>query len=194
MPGRPRPRYPGSVTEIPIYGAAEIAPEHVPEGGERGGSWERMLQVWDKIARNLPDPRRERLEAARGIYPVRIDPTPVVLAGGFGVLDIPQFFSPGMGSCWDVHTVSATGFTAGTVGAWLNLPAGPANLANLQGALRASFIQAGVQNFGKAQCWLRSTDRLVFVATGITVPANGQVLVSFDATNVDDEWVGKYLS
>ena len=180
------------MTEIPIFPAG--APEDVQPEDERG-LLRGMHGFLGRIARNLPDPRHERLAAARSVYVITIDPVPMPVVGGagvgVGVLDVPQLFGPGMGTNWDVHSISATGFSAGIVNGWLNMP--QIAVSQLSGALRVPFIAAGVNTFGKGQCWLRSTDRLVFVGTGLTAPT-GQVLVSLTATSVADEWVGKYLS
>jgi hypothetical protein len=177
------------LTEIPVFFPEAEPPGPVPEPGDWHGMFTGISVGLGRIARNLPDPRRIRLEKARAVWSVRVDPTPIQLAAGAGILDLPQTFGPGLGYNWDVHTISATGFTAGTVSGWINVP----SLANLAGgpagALRAPFTAAGVLNFGKNQLFLRHGERLVFIASGIT----GSVLISFDATSLTDEYVGEYL-
>jgi len=189
-PGRGPPEPEGAaLTEIPVFFPEAEPPGPVPEPGDWHAMFTGLHVSLGRIARNLPDPRRIRLEKARAVWPVRVDPTPVPLVAGAGFLDLPQMFGPGLGYNWDIHTISATGFTAGTVSAWINLP----SLANLaggpQGALRFAATSAGFANYGKNQCFLRHGERLVFVATGIT----GSVLVSVDATSLTDEYVGEYL-
>lgn len=175
------------MTEIAVFPQG-APPEPVP--GDWHGMFTSLHLALHRIAHNLPDPRIRRREASQHVWSVEIDPVPVPIAAGFGVLDVPQFFRPSLGEHWDVHRISATGFTAGSVAAWVNLPSLAAGQAVLAGALAASFPSAGVNTFGKAHCHLRGgNDRLVFVATGIT----GSVLVSMSATRVADEYWGEYL-
>lgn len=181
------------MTEIPVFPPG-MAPEQIAEPGQ-GEEWWRPLHraitgIGPTFARNR---MAERLEAAQNIYPVTIDPVPIVLSGGNGVLDLPQLFGPTLGHFWDVHLISATGYTAGLVQGWKNLPAIATGGTTSQGALRAPFASAGVLTFGKNHCPLRHGEHLVFVATGITVPAGGQVLVSLEATGMTDPYVGEYL-
>ena len=177
------------MTEIAIYPEGG-PPENVPEPGDWHGMFAGIHAHLGRIARNLPDPRRVRLEKARGVWPVRIDPVPIPITGGVGILDLPQMFGPQLGIQWDVHTISATGYTAGQVSGWINLP----SLANVaggpSGALRFSASAAGFANYGKNQLWLRHGDRLVFIATGIT---GTNILISLDATAMQDQFVGEYL-
>lgn len=177
------------MTEIPVFFPEAEPGGPVPEPGDWHGLFTGLHLSLGRIASNLPDPRRIRLEKARSVWPVRIDPIPVQISGGVGILDLPQQLGPGLGYNWDVHTISATGFTAGTVSGWINLPSLANVAAGPAGALRAPFTAAGVINYGKNQLFLRQGERLVFIATGIT----GSVLVSLDATSLTDEYVGEYL-
>jgi hypothetical protein len=189
------------MTEIPVNsvfpaGRPPQAPPDAPADGDFMGLFRSMHEHLGRIAQSLPSPALVRKAEAENVWSIDIDPVPIVIAGGFGVLDVPEFFSPNSGEHWDVHTVSCTGFTAGSVLGWLNLPAGavnPANTISQQGALRVVFSSAGVNTYGKNQVHLRPTDRLVWVASGITVPAGGQVLVSLGATRVAEPYWGRYL-
>lgn len=180
------------MTEIPIFpGGAPENPGEIaePADGDFFGLFRGIHQHLARIGNNLPDPRRTRLEKGRAVWPVRVDPVPVPLVGGVGFLDAANLFGPGLGYNWDVHTISATGYTAGLVSGWINLPASALLAPTLQGALRAPFQAAGVLNWGKGQLWLRQGERITFVATGIT----GTVLVSLDGTSVADAYVGEYF-
>ena len=174
------------MTEIAVF-PPDFPTGEPPAEGDWHGLWSGIHVSLGKIARNLPDPRSERRRKSNSVWSIRVDPVPIALTAGAGVLDLPQFFSPSLGEFWDVHTISATGFTAGTVQAWINMPT--ISSAALQGALRVPFPAAGVNNFGKNQLHLRPQDRLVFVAAGIT----GSVLVSMDATRVSEEYWADYL-
>jgi hypothetical protein len=175
------------VTEIPIYPAGR-PPEPPPEPGDWHGMFASLHNHLGRIAGNLPDPRRERMRRSQSVWSVTIDPVPVPLTSGAGVLDLPQLLGPGRGRNWAVHTISATGFTAGTVSGWVNVPVIASGVP--AGALRAPFTAAGVLNFGKGQLNLRGgQDRLVFIAAGIT----GTVLISLEAIAVADEYWSDYL-
>lgn len=176
-----------TVTEIAVF--PPDMPQEIPPPGDWLGLITGLHMHLGKIARNLPDPRVIRREKSQAIWTAHVDPVPMMLTAGAGVLDVPQFFRPSLGEYWDVHSVSATGFTAGTVGGWLNLPAA-ANTAAPQGALRCPFPAAGVQTFGTGNLALKGmSDRLVFIASGIT----GSVLISMSYTRVAEEYWGDYL-
>lgn len=182
------------MTAIPIFPPGP-APGPAPEPGDWHGLWTGVHNALHRIAGALPDPRTRRREAAQNVWSVDIDPTPMVpqQVAGVWYLDIPQLFSASLGEHWDVHVITATGYTAGSVSAWINVPVIAANGAVTAGALRGSFPSAGLNNYGKGQCHLRANDRLVFIGTGIVVPAGGQVLISLSATRVADEYWGEYL-
>jgi hypothetical protein len=187
--------YDQRMTEIPVYPPGQ-APDS--SGGAAPDTMHGLVAAihghLGRIADRLPDPRRIRAEEASHVWSVTMDPVPIALNGGFGVLDVPNQFSPQLGEHWDIHTISATGFTAGSVTGWVNLDGQQLTAASiLNAALRFSASSAGYANFGKGQCHLRPQDRLTFVAAGITVPTGGQVLVSFEATRVADAYWGRYL-
>jgi hypothetical protein len=179
------------MTEIPIFPSGSppvpITETDLQEG-DYWGLFSRLAADLRGWRQNLPDPRRERLEATQNVWSLPIDPVPIPLSGGAGVLDVPQLFGPQVGVMWDIHGISATGFTAGTVSAWVNMPAitGPGVNA---GALRAPFPQAGLSNWGKGQNPLRHGERLVFVAAGIT----GQAIIALNVTAVTEPYWSKYL-
>src|SRR5258708_8385135 len=162
--GRSSPRG-AALTEIRVFFPGAGPPGPVPEPGDWHAMFTGLHVSLGRIARNLPDPRRIRLEKARAVWPVRVDPTPVPLVAGAGFLDLPQMFGPGLGYNWDIHTISATGFTAGTVSAWTNLPSLPNLPRRPPGALLFPPTSAGLANYGKNQCFLRHGERLVFGPT-----------------------------
>ena len=175
------------MTEIPIFPAGGPPPDIAePAPGDWAGLFHGIHLHLGKIARNLPDPRRVRLEDAQNVDVYRLDPIPIQLAGGNGVLDDNRF-GPPLGRRFDVHTISATGFTAGSVSGWINLPSLATGVP--QGALRAPFTQAGVLNWGKAQLALRYGEGITFIATNIV----GSVIISMDATVVAEEYWGRYV-
>jgi hypothetical protein len=181
------------MTEIPVWPAGR-APDAGEQQHDMAGIFAGLQVSLNRLSDNLDQARRIRAEEASHVWAITIDPIPVPLTAGFGVLDLPQLLSPGLGEHWDVHTISATGFTAGTVTGWINLQGQALTAASiLSGAVRFSASSAGFANYGKNQCHLRPQDKLVFVAAGITVPAGGQVLVSLDATRVADQYWGRYL-
>src|SRR5260370_27631888 len=118
--GPPEPEG-AALTELPVFFREGERPGPVPEPGDWHAMFTGLHVSRGGIARNLPDPRRIRLEKARAVWPVRVDPTPVPLVAGAGFLDLPQMFGPGLGYNWDIHTIRATGVTAGTVSAWITL-------------------------------------------------------------------------
>lgn len=180
------------MTEIPVFPAGGPPPA-IPEPGEGPELLAALHRAIAGLGAKLPDPQRVRYDKAQNVWPVTIDPIPMVLAGGNGVLDIPQLLGPTLGHHWDVHLISATGYTAGLVQGWKNTPVIGTAGTLTQGALRAPFTSAGVITFGKNHLPLRHGERLVFVATGITVPAGGQVLISLEATGMTEPYVGEYL-
>lgn len=175
------------MTEIPVFPAGQAGSPPDLEPGDWAGLFGRLHEVIGKLASRVPDPLHERRDRSQKIWSVRIDPVPIPIVAGSGILDQPAFFSPNLGEYWDVHTISATGFTAGTVTAWINLPQLAASA--LQGALRFSATSAGFANYGKMQLHLRPSDRLVFLATGIT----GNPIVSVDATRVSEDYWSTYV-
>lgn len=186
------------MTEIPVSSIfpPSSPPASPPDPGDWHGMFSGLHAHLGKIAGALPDPRAQRRAEGENVWAIDIDPVPIPLVAGFGILDLPQLLGPGLGEHWDVHVVSCTGHTAGTVLGWVNLP-GPAvqvaTPAAQQAALRVIFSSAGVNNYGKNQVHLRPQDRLTFVASGIVVPAGGQVLVSLGATRVAEPYWGRYL-
>lgn len=100
------------------------------------------------------------------ITPVYIPGTPVALSSGAGSLDVPQLYGPTLGRMWDIHSIIAANFTAGTVQVQRNAidPAG-------------FFSAAGELTYGKNQQVLQHGDRLTFTASGITLAAGAAALI-----------------
>jgi hypothetical protein len=178
------------MTEIAVFPYG-TPPDPIPEPGDVDtleGLLRGLHRTFGRVAARLPDPHREHLLMTQQVYPVTIDPVPIPIVAGAGILDPMQAFGPTLGEHWDVHCIAVTGFTAGTVIAVINQPAGTSG-----GAVRYQQVApagAPYQFYGKAQLWLRgNSDRLVFIASGIT----GQPLVSMSATRIGDLYSGRYL-
>ena len=181
------------MTEIPVYPAGLAgagAEAHVQAGG--GSLLDVELRLETGVGRLVSVMDREyrrRVGLTAAVTPFVIDPIPVVLSAGAGTLDVPQLLRPTLGRYWDIQSVAAQGFTAGTVNGYIN---GSATSGASSGRLIAPFPTAGVLTFGSGPpALLRGgQDRLVFVAAGIT----GTVLISLEGTAVLDPWIGEYLT
>jgi hypothetical protein len=104
----------------------------------------------------------------------------MTLSGSAGTISQPNLHGPRTGQVWDVHSVTVTGFTAGTVTAYLNSTAGDTVLV---------FSTPGVYQMGKAQLILQASDYLVFGATSIT----GTVTVQVAGVELARDLLGEYL-
>lgn len=125
--------------------------------------------------------RTARARPWQDVHPVPILAGGMTLTGGAGVIDQPDLLGPKDGLWWDVRRVSAWGFTAGTVGIYLNDPTGT-------GELLASFTQPG-QYTWSSQVLLGPRDRLVVVASGVT----GSVTVAGQAVEISAPILPAYL-
>lgn len=125
--------------------------------------------------------RRERME--QGLW-ASIHTVPILgsvpLSAGAGTLRSPNTLGPNDGYWWDVLSVSAWGFTAGTVTVHLNDP---------NGEIVWTFTAAGVANL-KGQRPLAPRDNLIFVASGIT----GTVAIGGAAVEVEAQYWPIYLT
>lgn len=130
------------------------------------------------LAAQMENDRAERQCIAQAIHPFKVPGIPVPSSG---TLDQPNLLGPRTGQYWDIHRISCTGFSAGSVTAYLN---------SAFGDEVETFAAAGIIKYGKAQQMLTAGDRLVFVATGIT----GSVVVSFGGTEIAAPYIGYYLS
>lgn len=125
--------------------------------------------------------QRDRLDRlTRAVRPVYITGIPMTLSGGDGTLNVPNMLGPATGRYWDVHRITVSGFTAGTVTVYDSSTAGDTLLI---------IASAGSQFLGKAQMLLAPQRTLVFSASGIT----GTVAVSMAMTEIEARWIGDYL-
>lgn len=116
--------------------------------------------------------RKRELWASVHSVPVRTGAL-TALVSASGVVDFPDQLGPHDGYWWDVHRLSAWGWTAGTVTVYMNDATG-------SGEPLAVFNSPGQYTWGKAQLPLAPRDRMVVVAAGVT----GSVYVAGSATEV----------
>lgn len=102
--------------------------------------------------------RRREAELNGQIMPLNVDLMPIPITAGAGQLDQPRLLGPGMGWTFQLDAMGAQGFTAGSIGVFINNPVG-VNVFN--------FTTAGVL-YQRHFRYLRYGERLVFVASGIT--------------------------
>jgi hypothetical protein len=184
----------GRFTEVPaLVSPAAAPPGAVPAGGPAAGLevgagalgfevFARLDAGMRRMADAMDREQHYRLALAQAIYPLPIDVMQIPLTAGAGVLDLPQLLRPTLGRYWDVKTISATGFSAGTVAVYIN-GVGLASRGVITSATLPLF-------YGKGQCALKgNSDRLVFVAAGIT----GTVSVSVQVVHVADPFAGEYF-
>lgn len=107
-------------------------------------------------------------------------------------LDLPDQFGPPAGWFWDVTSLSAAGFTAGSVAVSRNAPFVTAAGAPVAIEPVGSFSQAGILNFGqKGNPLLDANDRLVFT---VTAAITGVVQISGTVIAVPAGRIDEYLS
>jgi hypothetical protein len=149
----------------------------VDAGVEFGG---RLLAALDGLAGELRH-RREREERVRlafqKVHTVPIAPGLISLTAGAGTLDTGGQGQAGPmgGYCWSVKRLSALGFTAGTVNAYIN-----GSAAALDAQPDIPWASAGMYTFGNGEVILMPQDRLIFTASGIT----GEVLIKGSAVEL----------
>lgn len=102
------------------------------------------------------------------------------LSAGAGTVDVAQALGPPQGYYWSIRRLTATGFTAGTVTAYID---------SANGEPVAPFPQTGVFTFGRGEILLHPMSRLVIAATGIT----GTVQVYGAADAFEDWYLPYYL-
>lgn len=121
-------------------------------GAAVGGAVAEQLEGWDARA------RRRRAELNGQIMPLNVDLMPIPIAAGAGTLDQPRLLGPALGWTFQLDAMGAQGFTAGSVGVFINSVLG-VNVFN--------FTAAGVL-YQRHFRYLRYGERLIFQATGIT--------------------------
>lgn len=98
-----------------------------------------------------------------------------------GTADYPELLAPRAGYWWDVKSVTAATFSAGTV----NLYAG----AKTDSTLRFVFVTSGTFTFGTGQLLVPPGQRLIFTAVSVT----GNVTPSLSVIEVADWALPSYL-
>lgn len=136
------------------------------------------LEVWGNLALQLGrvadglERQRQDIAAFQRMHTVPVTAPQIPLAGGAGILDVPDVLGPKKGLAWALHWITAASFTAGTVSVYI----GPVADQNL----RFVFTQAGVWEPPRTATILLGGDRLVFVAAGIV----GNVTISGQASEM----------
>lgn len=121
-------------------------------GAAVGRAVAEQLEAWDGRA------RRRRAELNGQIMPLNVDLMPIPVSAGAGVLDSPRLLGPAMGWTFQLDAMGAQGFTAGSVGVFIN---------SVLGVNVFTFTTAGVL-YQRHFRYLRYGERLIFNATGIT--------------------------
>lgn len=83
----------------------------------------------------------------------------ITLSGGAGTDDQPDKLQPKTGYVWSIRRITAQGYSAGTVTAYLN---------STNGEPVMPFPAAAVNTLGRGELLVQSGERLVWGATGIT--------------------------
>jgi hypothetical protein len=132
--------------------------------------------------------RQDRL--SQGIHPFIVGPMPLTITSNAGTLAIPNLLGPQMSNYWDIHRISVTGYSAGTIAVYLGQNNGDL-VANFVTPSAGSIV--GCQYFGKAHILLSGNDSLYFGASGITA-AGGYLTVSLSGVEIAADLIGDYLS
>jgi hypothetical protein len=114
--------------------------------------------VAEALAADRGAERARRRELNGQIMPLSVDLMPIPMSAGAGVLDQPRLLGPGMGWTYQLDAMGAQGFSAGSVGVFVN---------SVLGAQVFNFTAAGTF-YSRHFRYLRYGERLVFQATGIT--------------------------
>jgi hypothetical protein len=132
--------------------------------------------------------RHHRL--AQAIHPFTIPPMPLTITSSAGSIYQPNITGPQMSKYWDVHRISVTGYSAGTVAVYLN-QVGAELVANFTTPATGSIV--GCQYFGKGHLVLTGNDSLYFSATGITA-ASGYLTISIAGVEIESAYIGDYFA
>lgn len=168
-------------TDRPDSGVAEIAGRYAPAAPDAalGADVTASLSVQlGQLANALSYEQSRRRELQAAIYPFEMAATSEAASG---TIDQPMHLGPRDGYAWDLRRLTAASFTAGTVAVYRNQAADANQLF--------TFTSAGTWWIASGQVILRSTERLVLVAAGIT----GSVTVSGSAIMVAEPWLAEYL-
>jgi hypothetical protein len=96
---------------------------------------------------------------ASAIRQVPISPPAMTLVSGAGTQQLQPAMGPPQGFYWGIRRLTAYGFSAGTVVAYID---------NVNGEPLLPFTVQGVATFSKGQALLHPMSQLVIQATGIT--------------------------
>ena len=150
---------PGRRNEI----GADLITDQIEDAPGGGGF---SLQVMADLAANIGSmaqalkdqaTRQQQLwSAVRPIPGIAVPP----ITTSTGTADYPELLAPRAGYWWDVKSITAATFTAGTV----NLYAGGSS----DSTLRYVFTSAGTYAFGTAQLLVPPGQRLIFTAVSTT--------------------------
>jgi hypothetical protein len=121
---------------------------------------------------------RQERRHARLSQLLHLEPIMASLPGS-GTFDQPDTLGPRDGYWWDLRSLVASGWSAGTVTMFINSTAA---------AQQAQWTVPG-ENDWSGQKWLGARDRLIFVAAGIT----GNVQIQGWAIAVSNQVLAEYL-
>jgi len=121
---------------------------------------------------------RQERRHARLNQLLHLEPIVASLAAS-GTIDQPDMYGPRDGYWWDLRSVVASGWSAGTVTMYVN---------DKNSAVQAQWSVPG-ENDWSGQKWLAPRDRLIFVAAGIT----GSVQIQGWAIAVSQQVLAEYL-
>lgn len=122
-----------------------------------------------------------RARCAQVVRQIPIAPPQMALSGGAGTLDVPDLLAAKTGYCWGVRRLTTSGWTGGSIIAYLNSASGEPVM---------SWAQAGVATIGRAELLMHPGDRLIFVASGIT---SGVVQVNGSADCFESWYLPYYI-
>lgn len=114
--------------------------------------------VAEQLAEYRNGELRRQAELNGQIMPLGLDLVPIPVAAGNGVLDQPRLLGPPMGWTFQLDGMGAQGFSAGSVGVFLN---------SILGAQLLNFSSAGTF-YQRHFRYLRYGERLIFQAVGVT--------------------------
>lgn len=147
-------------------------------GGEVTGLLAEIRLMVGSLRESATAPRRPRVPW-EACHPVPIAPGGILLSAGAGTADLPDSLGPKDPWWWDLRSLAAWGFTAGTVTAFLN---------DKNGAELAVWNTPGEFTWS-SQKMLAPRDRIIFVAASIT----GTVSLTGQAIEVASPWLPEYL-
>ena len=133
-----------------------------------------------KLSEQIEQQRADGIKLAQSVRPIPGITVPQITTTN-GTADYPELLAPRRGYWWDVKSITAATFTAGSV----NLYAG----ASSDSTLRYVFTSAGTYAFGTAQLLVPPGQRLIFTAVAVT----GNVSPSLSVVEVADWALASYL-